>query len=246
MELVALLRVLWRHRIVVVVGGVVAIGLGLMLTKGPTTHSGVAAMRVRLDTPTSELLIANPAGAPTLGWRAQLLGDAMTTDAMRLRVARAMGARADDVLLTTPAQSVASVPLSLPVAAVDAAATAASSKRFQVDLFSASPLPIIRIDTRAPTAREAARLATVTSNLMKNAARAGAAAIGFPDPQPQDLVVRDVGPVRSREIVNGPRRVMAAVVAIVVFVLWCSAVTLIAGLARVRRTSRRALPSVTA
>ena len=123
MELVALLRVLWRHRILVVVGGVVAIGMGLMLTKGPTTISGVASMRVRLDTPASELLDANPDGAETLGWRAQLLGDVMTTDAMRLRIAHDMGANANDVVLATPAQSVAPIPLSLPVAALDAAAT---------------------------------------------------------------------------------------------------------------------------
>jgi hypothetical protein len=132
------------------------------------------------------------------------------------------------------------------VAAVDAAATAASSRPFQVDLFAASPLPIIRIDTRAPTRRDAARLATVTANLLKTAARAAAASPGFPDLQPQDLAVHDVGPVRSRDVVNGPRRVMTAAVAIVVFVLWCSGVTLIAGLARVRRMSARALPSASA
>jgi hypothetical protein len=246
MELVALLRVLWRHRIVVALGGVVAIGLALMLTRGPTIHSGVASMRVRLDTTTSELLVSNPPGAPTLGWRAQLLGDVMTTDTIRLQVARAMRTSADNVLITTPAQSVPAIPVSLPVAALEAAATAASSKPFQVDVLAASPLPIIRIDARAPTRRDAARLVTVTANLIRVTARAGAAAPGFPDLQPQDLAVRDTGPVRSRDIVNGPRRAMAAAVAFVVFVFWCSVVTLVAGLARVRRTSRPPLPSATA
>ena len=182
MELVALLRVLWRHRILVVVGGVVAIGMGLVLTKGPTTISGVASMRVRLDTPASELLEANPDGAETLGWRAQLLGDVMTTDAMRLRIAHDMGANANDVVLATPAQSVAPIPLSLPVAALDAAATSAASKPFQVDFVAASPLPIIRIDTRAPSRSAAVRLAAVAANELTIAARARRRPGGVPRP----------------------------------------------------------------
>jgi hypothetical protein len=131
----------------------------------------------------------------------------------------------------------------LPVAALDAAATAASSKPFQVDVRAGAPLPIIRIDTRAPSRRAAAQLATATVSALKDAARAGAASTAFPDLPPQDVVGYDTGPVRSREIVNGPRRMMAAVVAILVFALWCSAVTLIAGLARARRMSRPPLAS---
>lgn len=246
MELVALLRVLWRHRIVVVIGGVVALGLGAMLVRGPTSRLGVASTRVVLDTPTSQLLFADPPGAPTLGWRTQLLGDVMTTAAMRQRIAQAMGTTADDVIITTPAQSVAVVPVSLPVVALDAAASVAATKPFQVDLTAATPLPIIRIDTRAPDARSAVRLARTTSTSLKRAARAGAASPGFPDLLPQDLVVRDVGAVRSREIVNGPRRAKAAAAVIFVFALWCGAVTLCAGLARARRPPPPALPSATA
>jgi hypothetical protein len=170
----------------------------------------------------------------------------MTADTMRQRIARGMSASADDVIVTTPAQSVAPIPLSLPVAALDAAATSASTKPFQVNLTAASPLRIIRIDVRGPSRSEAARLATVTANVVKRAARAPVTTPGFPDLQPQDLVVRDVGPVGSRDIVNGPRRMTAAVAASVVFVLWCSAVTLIAGLARARRAARPASHSAVA
>ena len=59
MELVAVLRALWRFRLLVVVGCVVAGGLGYMATQGVTTYQGTASTRVMLDTPTSQTLEAN-------------------------------------------------------------------------------------------------------------------------------------------------------------------------------------------
>src|SRR3954465_14176653 len=98
MELVAVLRALGRFRLLVVVGCVVAGGLGYMATKGATTYQGIATTRVMLDTPTSQTLEANSVYGPSLEWRSALVGDLMATDATRDRVAREMGIAADQLV----------------------------------------------------------------------------------------------------------------------------------------------------
>ncbi len=171
MELVALLRVLWRFRIAVAVGAIVAIGVGLMLTRGATSRFGVASMRVMLDTPQSQTVDANPTGAATLEWRAGLLADLMGSDALRLRIARQMGIPADSLVVTAPYLSVPVVPVPLPRHALDVAAVI--PQPYQLAIQAASWLPIIRIDARAPS--RAAGLAT------RHRRRAGAEGGGVRD-----------------------------------------------------------------
>jgi hypothetical protein len=243
MELVALLRVLWRHKLVVAAGGLLAIGLAVMLANKPTTRFGAASSKVLIDTPTSQLVDADPVGAPTLAWRAALLAELMGTDAIRVRIAREMGVAPQSLVITAPSQAVAPIPLPLPVKALDAAAASAARKPLQLSIDELRQLPIVRIDARAPSRRTAARLVTVASTVLADAVRAPAASATVHPVDLQDLVAHELGPVRSRAIVNGPRRVMAAGMAIAVFVLWCSGVMLISGLARARRRARGVPPS---
>src|SRR3954468_17229713 len=158
MELVALLRLLWRQRLAVAVGGMVALAAGFAMTRGATSRVGVASVRVVLDTPQSQLLDANPVGMATLEWRADLLADAGAADDVRRRVASAMGIPVGSLVITAPSRLVPTVPVPLPVHALDAAA--AVPNRYQLAIQAASGLPIVGIDARAPTRADAARLAT--------------------------------------------------------------------------------------
>jgi hypothetical protein len=229
MELVALLRMLWRFRIAVAVGGIVAIALGFMATKGATSRFGVASMRVVLDTPHSQTVDVAPVGASTLEWRADLSADLMATEPTRSRIAQAVGIAKEQLVVSTPSMSVPIVPMPLPQAALDAAA--AVPEPYQVSIGAASPLPIVAIDTRAPSREMAARLATVAAEALKTTF-AGEAA-----PDTQQFVVDDVGPVQAREIVNPPRKMTAVIVVFVFFAFWCTCITLLAGFARPRRGS---------
>jgi hypothetical protein len=231
MELVALLRVLWRHRLAVAVGGVVALAIGLALTRGAVSRIGVASVRIVLDTPQSQLLNANPVGMATLEWRADLLADAGASDDVRGRVAGAMGIPAQSLVITAPSRLIPTIPVSLPAHALDAAA--ASPVRYQLAIQAASGLPIVGIDARAPTRAEAARLATEAVRALQARAKEDR-----PTNDTQDFSVEPVGAVNGREIVDKPRKVMAAAGVVVVFGLWCTAVTFVAGVARARGRRR--------
>lgn len=221
MELVAVLRALWRFRLLVVVGCVVAGALGYMTTKGVTTYQGTASTRVMLDTPTSQTLQANSVYGPSLNWRAALVGDLMSTDATRDRVAREMGIAANQLYIHAPYMSLPPVPAQLPRHALEAGS--AASEPYELAIQAVDPLPIITIDARAPTRAKAAKLATRGAEAVK-------AKADEPTVPGGQFVVQQISPIRTREIVNGPRKAIAATVTVIVFTLWCAALTLISGL----------------
>lgn len=233
MELVALLRLLWRHRVVVAVGAVVALAAGFAATRGESTVVGVASVRLVLDTPRSELLDANPVGMATLEWRADLLGDAGGADDVRDRVATAMGIPPGELVMTAPARLVPTIAVPLPEHALDAAA--AVPNHYQLAIQAASGLPIVGIDARAPSREAAARLATAAVHALQARATEDAASNDT-----QGFSVEPVGAVKARAIVEKPRKVMAAAVAVVLFGLWCTGVTFVTGVSRVRRRRERA------
>jgi hypothetical protein len=234
MELVAVLRALWRFRLLVVVGCVVAGGLGYMATKGATTYQGVASTRVMLDTPTSQTLEANSLFGPSLDWRTGLVGDLMGTDATRDRVAREMGIPANQLVIHAPYMAVAPVAAQLPRHALKVGS--AVSEPYELAIQAVNLLPIITIDARAPTRTQAAKLAMRGAEAVKVKA-------DEPTVQGGKFVVERISPIRTRKIVNGPRKAMVAAVTVSVFTLWCAAITLIAGLLDRRRADGHHAPA---
>jgi hypothetical protein len=231
MELVALLRILWRYRIATLAGAGIAVALGVMaLRSGSTSSVGVASLRVLLDTPKSQTVDVDPKNAWTLEWRAALLADLAPGGTVRGRVLRELHIPAGQLNVTTPDFAAPPVPFPLPVHAIKAAT--GGPEPYQLVVSYASYLPIMGLDASAPTKAEAARVA----NAAADALRAEAATDRAPDSR---FVVDDMGPVQAKQIVNHPRKIIAPLVTMVVFLMWCSALTVFAAVAR-RRRHRRA------
>ena len=121
MELLPILRLIWRRRILLGAGLVVSVALALGLGGPPKSSSALAWTRVNLDTPTSQLVNSAPGGADTLPWRASFLIHLMATDATQKRLAQSLHVRPDEVAVVDPALGVPIVPASIPTAASDAA-----------------------------------------------------------------------------------------------------------------------------
>jgi hypothetical protein len=238
MELLAVARMLWQHRIAVAVTGVVALGLGLYVATRPPSHVGAASVRMVLDTPRSQTLEVAPKGLPMLYWRAEVLGDLMAGERVRKRIAAAMGISERELAISAPARAVPVVPDPLPDQALTVAAT--MTEPYQLAIQPVPGLPMVAIDSGAPTRAEARRLAASAADALKTEAAPSATAVdGF--------VVEPVGPVRSRDLATGPERKMAVVITLVVFGFGCSAIVLLVVLSRTRRRSptrhRRLAPS---
>jgi hypothetical protein len=231
-ELVAILRVLWAHRILVALGAVVAIAAGLMVARGETTSVGVASTRIVLDTPDSQLLLPVTKGADSLGWRAALLANLTASQSVREDIADEVGIRPDrlvviEPLLTTPTVRTALAPRALE-AAEHTTADYVLTVRFDPEL------PIISVEALAPDRRAATRLAEAATGALTAAAKAP------PDTRgKQGLVVNELGTPRTRAIVSGPGRAMPVAVTVVLFGFWCACVALGAGMARAWRAADR-------
>jgi hypothetical protein len=238
-ELFAAFALLWRHRLLVLIGAVLAVAAGWKLMQGETTHIGVASARVMLDTPTSQLADSAPLGADTLIGRAQVLADLAETEEITSGITRRMRIDGQDLIVKAPYLSAPRVGTPLPTKALEAAAAAPS--RYALSIEAVPDLPILAVDASAPNGRDAKRLATaaIESLQAEVAARQG-------EPEIQKYGVHVLTPVRAREVTSGPRRMRGAAAAVLLFAFWCFGVMTLAASIRSLRYRRAAMPAVAA
>jgi hypothetical protein len=233
MELTALLRVLWQHRLLVALGALAAGALGLSVASGHvSSRLGIAHVRVVLDTPTSQFVDAVPDGADTLPWRAALLADLAASDTSTRQIAKAMGIAPSALVVSAPYLSAAPIGVPLPTRALDAAAV--KPEPYQLAIQGVGANPIIGIDAQAPTRAQAARLAAVAIDALRTRIAAPATAA-----DPQQLVLENVGPVRAKEVNQDSPFKAAAAASIAAFTLWCGIIVFTAGVHRRSRRSAR-------
>jgi hypothetical protein len=249
MEFLLVLRVIWRRRRLLALGvlAALAVFIGLGGTKPADTTGAAAWTRVTLDTHTSQLVAAAPAGAPTLAWRASLIAHLMATQATTQQLAARVGVKSDEVSVVDPS-------LATPLVPTDMASAGAKGAReiftpYVLNAFLADPtVPVITIDTAAPTVAFAERLAQAAVAVLQSQASPGgrlesqvvtdAGVLGL-----QRFVVDQVGPVQSKLIVTTSLPLKAIGGSFFVFFMWCFVVLLLPRLRRAIRVRIRALPA---
>jgi hypothetical protein len=238
MEIVGLARVLWRRRLLIAVGAVVAIAFGLAIGGAKPASTGFAHTRALVDTPKSQLTDNAPLGADSLTWRASLLAHLMATEANKQRLAQRVGIRRQELAVVDPALAIPEIASSLPKAASQLAGVTAVPYVLTVHMDD-DTMPVISIEAVAPDRSRAARLAAAAMEILKE---------DVPPPQPpelateeetesdafrsditrlQEFVVNDVGPIQSKTVVTGALPVKALGAAVFVFALWTAAIVLL-------------------
>jgi hypothetical protein len=228
MELVPLFRVLWRRRIVVGVGGLLAIVIAVMVGPATPVRGGVATTRVVLDTVHSQVVYRDPKGADTLTWRAVLLTDLMATEDTRASIARAVGVPESQLVIVIPALTAPSAPTTLPMAASEAAAI--RPERYVIAFRYDETLPIISIETHAPSRAAAARLAAAATRALQADSSPTTTDVT------QGFVVDSVAPIQMRATVSGSGPVKAIGLAMVFFCFWSACVAVAPRIVRVLRS----------
>jgi hypothetical protein len=227
MELVPLLRVLWRRRLVVGVGGLLAIVIAVMVGPATPVHGGVATTRVVLDTVHSQVVYRDPKGADSLTWRAGLLTDLMATEDTRTSIARAVGVPESQLVIVIPALTAPSDPTTLPMAASEAAAI--RPEHYVIAFRYDQTLPIISIETHAPNRDAATRLAAAATRALQADA----------SPTTTDVTqgfVVSVAPIQVRATVGGSGPLKAIGLAMFFFCFWSACVAVAPRLVRVLRS----------
>jgi hypothetical protein len=240
MELLSVLRCLWRRKLALGIGLVLAIGAAVALGGPPPAASEVAWTRVALDTPQSELVQSDPKGSDTLAWRASLLVHLMSTDAAGRELAQALHVPAYEVAVMDNAWALPEIPASLPVRAATAASTTAAPYVLTLDM--ADPvLPVISIKAAAPQRAAAVRLAAAAAAWLQAQSSPTAAPYsskvltgGGAALKLQQFVVQPVGPIRVKRETARSLPTKQIAVAVFLFGAWLAGTVLMRRLLRGR------------
>jgi hypothetical protein len=235
MELLPILRLIWRRRLLLGAGLVASVALALGIGGPPASSSALAWTRVNLDTPESQLVDASPRGADTLPWRASFLSHLMATDATQRRLAERLDVRPEDVVVVDPALELPIVPASVPTAASEAAKITAAPYVLTLTLPTLS-LPTIAVQAAAPDRAGAKRLAAAAVDILESQSSMSDAGYaskiltgGGVALKRQQFVVQQVAPIRAKPVterVLSPKQVGGP---LVLLALWTAAALLLPG-----------------
>lgn len=229
MELVTILRELWRLRravaLVTAVAVIAGYAVAFHLSLPPQSRKyevGVANARILVDTPSSQVVEVAPKGSDSLGVRANLLANLMVAGVVKGAIASQAGLRPDQLtgVAETDTSPAPSAPPPNPRGNVLTTHVLSSA--------DGERLPIIEIEAQAPDADGAMRLANAAVSGLHDYIDSRAA-----DEQvvaTQRLRVTGLGPAQAREVTRGPRLAYALAAAIFVFALGCGALLLVARL----------------
>jgi hypothetical protein len=180
MELLSVAELLWRRRILVAVGLVLAVALGsavggiLPPHSAPATRpAGEALAQVVIDTRVPLVATTAPGADATIVQRSVLLADLMGSNAMAALIARSAGVQPDALSVVGPVlPPVSEFTLlpdgQLPQLAATAAQTAVHTP-YVVRLQPNYRVPIVSIGTTAPDVHDAVALAQATIATLKSA-----------------------------------------------------------------------------
>lgn len=213
MGFVALLRVLWRRRLAVLVGLVVAVAVAVVgiKMKGAPTATTSASSRVLIDTPRSLVATANAPGALTIYPRARVIADLMATGSAEAEVARAAGLDPDEVAILGP--GAAAPPLVITGVAEQAAEVVRPVAPYLVSVEVTPGLPILTITAIGADLETAVALGEAAVETLPAVARA---APGGGD----SVSVETLGEPNIATEVSGGRKKIAAM-ALFLFGAWC-------------------------
>jgi len=230
-EVVQLLKVLLRRRLLVAIGAVLAVCVGAyLLYSAREQTSGSASARVLIDAPNSPSANLESEVAVTLPARASLLADLMTTEAARAATARAAGLDRDELAVLGPAALAApTVPVALAVRASEAAREVREPYVLRIE--GDTNAPFATLEVTAPDVAAAAKLVTAARTTLESV-------VARQDQGQAEISVERAGAVTVVPVVKSSSRVLAVLGAGLLFLLWCVAIIVVSGLLRHRRPPR--------
>jgi hypothetical protein len=239
MELITILLRLWRGRWLVLLSALVAIAVGVVVsykvsfTSSPHLQTrqytvALGTVNVLVDTPESQVIDLDPKGADAVGPRATLLANLIATTPIKDAIAKQLN--------MSPRELTVLAPQSTSVLAPSAAQTQAAGRGRDAKVISIrtdETLPVISIDTQAPDADTASRLANGAAIGLQQYLTTVSATQRVP--QKRQLKLRQLGDAQVGITARGPRRIFGAFAAFFILLLACSAIVLVPGVVRAVR-----------
>jgi hypothetical protein len=235
MDLIAILRVLWRRRPLVGAALVVSLGIGALMMFGrPSYKVGLAAQSVLIDTPQSAVADLNPTGGDVLQTRTLLLANLIGTAPVQASIAGEVGINPDLLKINSGSSGAPAISTLL---ATTLASKPPPSKMYELDVKTFDGIPIISFEATAPSAQRASALAGAAVHAIQHYLTL----VGTNQKIPANrmLVVNPLGAPMSGTVVRGPSKAKAGIVAVAVFIALTTLIVIVTGLARGLREARQ-------
>jgi hypothetical protein len=244
MAVIAILRDLWRHRRLVLVGFFIAFAAMLLVMfrfafdGGPQLESrqydvGVASTAVHIDSQSSQTVDLGGSEVQVdvagLAARAKVLANLLAVRPLRDEIASSAGVSPDRLITELSSTTEPGAP---PAVATDVAIDRDDPAANVVSLQTSETVPIITVNTQAPARGTAMRLATSTVKTLRTYLDTESAESGNPIPLDRQLVMRELGEPSSATTRRGPGKAQAVFVFLLLLGLWCGGVLVVAGLSR--------------
>jgi hypothetical protein len=235
MELVGITAILKRHRVLLVIGAVIAVLVGAkeggVLGGHTTPPSGQALVHVVVNTRQSLLASQNTSGAETIQQRAALLAATVGSDQSVAAIAKELNVPAAAVAVLAPSLAPQvdfqySPDGQFPLSAAQGTQSSVAVQPLVIQIVADPTDSGMAIGTYAPTAAYAVKLADAAiDRLQAEANSAGAAST---------LRVQQVGPIQSVTVTASVigKRLGGFGIAIGFWFAWCILVVLGAGISR--------------
>jgi hypothetical protein len=231
LELIAMLRDLWRFRGFVAVAALVALCIGWITAFRPSFPPegrhytvGIATARILVDTPRSQVVEVAPRGSEMLGSRASVLAQLMVDGQLKADIARRAGL--PRAKLSTRTQGAPGEELA-PTPAGPDAYVLTTGVLLNSDL---AQLPIIKAEAQAPNPAQAAMLANAAVEGLSDYLDSKAATEQVPDRQ--RLSVSGLGPAQAHEVTRGTSAAVTLALTLFAFLAGCGVILATAGLVR--------------
>jgi hypothetical protein len=242
MAVVAILRELWRHRLLVLLGVFVALAVQLLMVYRvspgvpPKLESrqydvGVASSAVLIDSQSSQVVDLGGGEVRTdviaLAARAKLLANLLATRPLRDDIARLAGVRPDR-LITQVSSTTEEVKQPVSEEATGIVVRPDDADASILNLQTSETVPIITVTAQAPQEKVASRIASSTVATLRAYLTSVAATNRVPDVR--QLVMRQLGEPTSATSGRGPDTTRAAMMFVLLLALWCAGILAMSGL----------------
>jgi hypothetical protein len=229
-----MLRTLWRRRTLVALVAVFAVGVGYLLAfeasfppKSRSYTVGQARARILVDTPDSQVVEVAPKGTETLGTRASLLANLMVEGEVKASIAARAGLPPKRLIAFSQVGADPAAVSKLEGVSGPNLHSLMTSVVTNPDLVE---LPMIEVDTQAPTPQEAIVLARASIDGLRGYLSSRAASEQVPDWR--RLQVRSLGNPQGSESKRGTGKLTAFGASLFLFLLGCGAILIATALAR--------------
>lgn len=224
--MIVALRHLWRHRLLVGAGLIVALVMGVSVSYHvgfgfpPTLTSkqqgvGFASSKVLVDSPSSQTVDLGggsvTADVAAMTSRARLLANIMATSPLKDEIARRAG---------IDPRSFSAISPSLGEDTPRPSAGAANPKAYVMSVYFNEALPIVTADVQAADRATASRIAAAAADTIVDYVHKLAALDDVA--LSHRLVIRRMGPPLAETRRTSERHLFAAFVFLITFSLWCS------------------------